>query len=43
MFADLPDAQKDGPIAPRLIPAPQPPPAGQAGGMLQPIPAPQPA
>jgi cell division protease FtsH len=43
MFADLPDAQKDGPIAPRLFPAPQPPAAGQAGGAPQPVPAPQPA
>jgi cell division protease FtsH len=43
MFADLPDARKDGPIVPRLTPAPQPPPAGQSGGTPQPVPSPQPA
>ena len=42
--ADLPDARKDGPIVPRLTPAPQPPPvAPGSGGTPQPVPAPQPA
>jgi cell division protease FtsH len=44
MFADLPDARKDGPIVPRLMPAPQPPPAAAGpGGTPQTVPAPQPA
>jgi hypothetical protein len=44
MFADLPDARKDGPIVPRLTPVPQTPPAAPGpGGTPQPVPSPQPA